>query len=117
MTCEKLEGLIKVWLMNWAKDNFGQSELVSHTSTIEAMAHDMAYSPLMNDIHQTVEQGWQRLDCEAVADEMGVELTEAQKDVIVDEFMTSEQYVERQSHVWREIIRYELERSKDGKDV
>ena len=115
MTCEKLEDLIKAWLMNWMKDNFGQSELVSHTSTIEAMARDMAHSTLMNDIHQVVEQGWQRLDCEDVADEMGVELTEAQKDVIVDEFMTSEQYVDRQSHVWREIIRYELGRNKDGK--
>ena len=115
MNYKKLEDLVKTWLMNWTKDNFGQSELVSHTSTIEAMAHDMAYSPLMNDIHQVVEQGWQRLDCEAVADEMGVELTEAQKDVIVDEFMTSEQYIDRQSHVWREIIRYELGKSKDGK--
>lgn len=115
MTYEKLEDLIKVWLMNWTKDNFGQSELVSHISTIEAMARDMAHSTLMNDIHQTVEQGWQRLDCEAVADEMGVKLAEAQKDVIVDEFMTSEQYTDRQSHVWREIIRYELGRNKDGK--
>lgn len=114
MTCKELEDLVKAWLMNWTKDNFGQSELVSRTSTIEAMARDMAHSTLMNDIYQIVEQGWQRLDCEAVADEMGVELTEAQKDVIVDEFMTSEQYVDRQSHVWREIIRYELGRSKDG---
>lgn len=114
MTCKKLEDLIKAWLMNWTKDNFGQSELVSHTSTIESMAHDMAHSTLMNDIYQVVEQGWQRLDCEAVANEIGVELTEAQKDVIVDEFMTSEQYVDRQSHVWCEIIRYELGKSKDG---
>ena len=37
MTCERLEDLVKAWLMNWTKDNFGQSELVSHTSTIEAM--------------------------------------------------------------------------------
>lgn len=112
MEREQMRKEIKDWLYQWVANNFGDAEADDPSWSIEAIAQDMAGSTLMNEIYNLMERMWQRQDCEDVADEMGVELTEAQKDCIVDEFITSEQYVCRPTHIWKEIIQYELELAK-----
>lgn len=102
---------ISSWLYDWVAENFGQSEADDPSYDLDELA-SMLYEHRF-DIYHYVERKFQEEDCDSVAEEMGVELTQAQKDVIVDDFMESEQYVSKPSYVWREIIKYELERNKD----
>lgn len=100
------------WLYDWVAENFGQSEADDPSYDLDELA-SMLYDHRY-DIYHYVERKFQEEDCEAVAEEMGVELTQAQKDVIVDDFMESEQYESKPSYAWREIIQYELERKKEN---
>lgn len=113
MEREQMQKEIKDWLYQWVANNFGDAEADDPSWSIEAIAQDMAGSTLMNEIYRLMEHSFQRQDCEAVAEDMGVELSEGQKDCIVDEFITSEQYVERPTHIWKEIIQYELALRKE----
>lgn len=101
---DKIEQKIKTWVA----ENYGETEAEDPSWDIEGLAK--AVYELRHDIYYDEERQFQEADCEMMAENMGVELTDEQKNAIVDEFMESEAYVDAHAQDWEYFIKRELEK-------
>lgn len=100
---ERVEELFKQHIYQWVKDNFGQSEADDPSWSIDALAHGLAYgshSSLKYDIYRAVEREYLRMDCDYIAEQNGITLTEEERERAVDEFMDCEAYVDAHAEDW-----------------
>lgn len=107
-----MEDKIYKWIYDWVAENFGESEADDPSWDIHALAEELDKHRF--EIYCDVEHEKLEEDCEAVAEEMGVELTDKQKSAIIDAFECGEQYVDRPTHIWTEIIKYELKKGENN---
>ena len=112
---EEIKQLFYKNIYEWVKQNFGESEAEDPSWSIEALAQDLANSSLAFDIYKTIEREYLRDDCERVAKGMGVELTDKEKQVVVDEFMDSDAYVDAHAEDWQWFIKQELKHREENK--
>lgn len=105
----EIEKALHKAIYNWVANNFGESEAEDPSWSIEALANDLAHDPVIYDIQQLVEREYRRQDMQTIADEMHVELTEQEQAVCLDEFMESEDYMDRMSATWENIIEHTIE--------
>ena len=100
---ERVEELFKQHIYQWVKDNFGQSEADDPSWSIDALAHGLAYgshSVLKYDIYRAVERDYLREDCKMIAEQNNIELTDTEVELVVDEFMDCEAYVDAHAEDW-----------------
>lgn len=100
---ERVEELFKQHIYQWVKDNFGQSEADDPSWSIDALAHGLVYgshSALKYDIYRAVERDYLRMDCDYIAEQNGITLTEEERERAVDEFMDCEAYVDAHAEDW-----------------
>ena len=109
-------------IYNWVAENFGESEADDPSWDIKALSSHLSEQDINPDelnaytkleCYRTVEQAYLREDCETVAEGMGVDLTERQKDVVVDEFMNSEAYLDAHAEDWEWFIKQELKHGEE----
>ena len=105
---EEIERLINNNIYEWVKKNFGESEADDPSWSIEALAHDLAKGQLAFDIYKTVEREFLRDDCDMVAEGMEVKLTDKEREVVVDDYMNSDAYVDAHTEDWEWFIGKEL---------
>ena len=110
---EEIKQLFYKNIYEWVKQNFGESEAEDPSWSIEALAQDLADSPLAFDIYKTVEREYLRDDCDMVAEGMEVELTDKEREVVVDEFMDSEAYVDAHAEDWQWFINREIKHREE----
>ena len=100
---ERVEELFKQHIYQWVKDNFGQSEADDPSWSIDALAHGLAYgshSVLKYDIYRAVERDYLREDCKMIAEQNDIKLTDAEVELVVDEFENTEAYVDAHAEDW-----------------
>ncbi len=97
---ERVEELFKQHIYQWVKDNFGQSEADDPSWSIDALAKDLAHGTLKNDIYRAVEREYLRMDCDYIAEQNGITLTDEERERAVDEFMDCEAYVDAHAEDW-----------------
>lgn len=97
---ERVEELFKQHIYQWVKDNFGQSEADDPSWNIEALAKDLAHGILKYDIYRAVEREFLRMDCDMIAEQNDISLTEEERELAVDEFMDCEAYVDAHAEDW-----------------
>ena len=102
---EQIEKEIESAIYEWVKTNFGESEAEDPSWSIKAMARDLAQSMMPSKIYRAIEREYLRNDCSDVAERMGVELTDKERELVVNEFMDSEAYVDLHEEDWRWFIR------------
>ena len=110
---EEIEKLIYDAIYKWVAKNFGESEAEDPSWSIEALAHDLTNAPLIFDIYKTIEREYLRDDCDMVAEGMDVKLTDKEREIVVDEFMNSEAYVDAHAEDWQWFIKQELKHREE----
>lgn len=100
-------------IYNWVKQNFGESEAEDPSWSIEALAEELDKHKY--DIYREVERQYLMDDCETVAEDMEVELTDEEKQVVVDEFMNSDAYIDAHAEDWQWFIKQELKHREENK--
>lgn len=95
-------------IYEWVKENFGTSEAYDPSWSIVELANEIAEHK--TELHDFIEREYQAEDCKAVAEEMGVNLTDSQVQAIVDNFMYSETYADRHTEDWKYFINEELKK-------
>lgn len=97
---ERVAKLLEKNIYEWVKKNFGQSEADDPSWNIEALAKDLAHGTLKYDIYRAVERDYLRMDCDYIAEQNGISLTEEERELAVDEFMDCDAYVDAHAEDW-----------------
>lgn len=97
---ERVTKLLEKNIYEWVKKNFGQSEADDPSWNIEALAKDLAHGTLKYDIYRAVERDYLRMDCDYIAEQNGISLTEEERELAVDEFMDCDAYVDAHAEDW-----------------
>ena len=109
-------------IYEWVAKNFGQSEADDPSWSIEALADHLSKTDIKPDelnamtqveCYRAVERAYLRDDCDMVAEDMEVELTDKEREVVVDEFMDSEAYVDAHAEDWQWFIKQELKHREE----
>lgn len=104
-------------IYSWVEQNFGPHEAQDPSWNIEALADHLSDSDIDPDelsamtkteCYRAVERHYLEEDCDTAAEDMGVELTDKERSVVVDEFMNSEAYVGAHAEDWEWFIKQEL---------
>lgn len=87
-------------IYEYVKKHFGQSEADDPSWNIKAMAKYLAHGTLKYDIYRAVERDYLRMDCDYIAEQNDISLTEEERELAVDEFMDCEAYVDAHAEDW-----------------
>lgn len=105
-------------IYDWVARNFGTQEAEDPSWNIEALASDLAYriekDNIKFDIYRAVERGFLKDDCDMVAENMGVRLTDKERGVIVDDYMNSDAYADAHAEDWEWFIGKEIKHRKEN---
>lgn len=85
-------------IYDWGGENFGTQEAEDPSWDIHALAEEIAKHKY--EIYHDIERQYLTEDCEMVAENNAIELTEKEKQIIVDEYMNSEAYVDCHAEDW-----------------
>lgn len=97
---EQVAKLLEKNIYEWVKKNFGQSEADDPSWNIKALAKDLAHGTLKYDIYRAVERDYLRMDCDYIAEQNDISLTEEERELAVDEFMDCDAYVDAHAEDW-----------------
>ena len=112
-------------IYSWVKDNFGESEANDPSWNIEALAKHLSEQDINPDelnamtktaCYRAVERAYLRDDCDMVAENMGVKLTDKELDAVVNEYMDSDAYADVHTEDWQWFIRQEIRRREEEND-
>lgn len=87
-------------IYEYVKEHFGQSEADDPSWCIEALAEELAKGNLKYEIYRAVEREFLREDCEMIADDNDIELSADEVELVVNEFMDCEAYVDAHAEDW-----------------
>lgn len=114
---EKVYHYLDKTIYEWVKQCFGGSEANDPSWNIEALAHDLAHrmcnDNIRFDIFREIERGYLKDDCDMVAEGMEVELTDKEREAVVDEFMDSDAYIDAHAEDWQWFIKQELKHREE----
>lgn len=97
---EQVAKILEKNIYDWVAKNFGQSEADDPSWNIEAMAKDLAHGTLKYDIYRAVERDYLREDCKMIAEQNDIELSADEVELVVNEFMDCEAYVDAHAEDW-----------------
>ena len=106
-----VEAMLQRIIYKWVADNFGKSEADDPSWDIKALAEEI--SKHKHEIYNEVEHDYLAEDCDMVASDMGVKLTDQEREAIVAEYMDSEAYVDAHVEDWQWFIKQELKHREE----
>lgn len=86
--------------MEWLEQMLEWSEADDPSWCIEELAKELAHGTLKYDIYRAVERDYLRQDCDYIAEQNDIALTEEERELAVDEFMDCEAYVDAHAEDW-----------------
>lgn len=97
---EHVAKLIEKKLYEYVKTNYGENEADDPSWNIEDIASELAKGTLKYDIYRAVERDYLRQDCDMVAEQNDIALTEEERELVVDEYMDCDTYVDAHAEDW-----------------
>ena len=107
-------------IYDWVAKNFGTQEAEDPSWSIEALSSDLASKicedTIRFDIYRSVEKDFLTDDCMMIEEGMEIELTDKEREAVVEEFMNSDAYVDAHAEDWQWFIGQELRLREEKKN-
>ena len=109
-------------ILKWVGKNYGTQEMEDPSWSVKDLADYLGNQDINPDelnamtkleCYRAIERSYLREDCDMVADGMSVELTDKERDVVIDEFMNSDAYVDAHAEDWQYFIKQELKHREE----
>lgn len=97
---KNIEKLLKREIRWWVKKNYGANEADNPSWSIKVLARDLSSPLIINKIYDEIRRESLLADCEDVANENDIELTEEEKEKVVQEFLNGGFYCEDHTEDW-----------------